>query len=68
MDLYEPLYFDRPVVKPELYASLRPRTYDQDLADKEEQFRAAGLEIAGRRVPTTSQMERRSSREWHGQE
>ena len=32
MDLYQPLYVDRPVVEPELYASLRPRTYDQDLA------------------------------------
>jgi len=26
-DLYEPLYIDRPEVKPELYASLRPRRY-----------------------------------------
>src|SRR6267142_3647655 len=42
MDLYEPLYVDRPEVKPELYASLRPRTYDQDLALKEEEFRRAG--------------------------
>ena len=33
MDLYEPLYVDRPVVRPELFSSLRPRTYDQDLAD-----------------------------------
>lgn len=43
MDLYQPLYVDRPEVKPELYASLRPRTYDQDLAAKEEQFRRAGI-------------------------
>lgn len=35
MDLYQPLYIDRPVVLPELYASLRPRTYDQDLAAAE---------------------------------
>jgi hypothetical protein len=42
MDLYEPLYLSRPEVKPELYASLRPRTYDQDLASKEGEFRAAG--------------------------
>jgi hypothetical protein len=40
MDLYEPLYLDRPEVKPELFASLRPRTYDQDLAKKEAEFRA----------------------------
>ena len=31
MDLYSPLYVDRPVVEPELYASLRPQTYGQDL-------------------------------------
>ncbi|MCE9528171.1 MAG: DUF4139 domain-containing protein [Planctomycetales bacterium] len=42
MDLYEPLYLSRPEVKPELYASLRPRTYDQDLAAKDGEFRAAG--------------------------
>ena len=35
MDLYEPLYLDRPVVQQELFASLRPRTYDQDLAMKD---------------------------------
>jgi hypothetical protein len=27
MDLYQPLYVPRPVVEPELFASLRPRTY-----------------------------------------
>ena len=27
MDLYNPLYVDRPVVEPELFASLRPATY-----------------------------------------
>lgn len=35
MDLYEPLYAERPVVEPELFASLRPQTYEQDLAEKE---------------------------------
>ena len=39
MDLYQPLYIDRPVVQPELYASLRPRVYDQDLAASEQEFR-----------------------------
>ncbi len=29
MDLYEPLYVNRPVVVPELFASLRPRLYGQ---------------------------------------
>jgi hypothetical protein len=31
MDLYEPLYVPRPVVEPELFASLRPQAYTADL-------------------------------------
>jgi hypothetical protein len=31
-DLYQPLYVPRPVVQPELYASLRPQTYDAAMA------------------------------------
>jgi hypothetical protein len=31
MDLYQPLYVPRPVVEPELFASLRPPTYSGDL-------------------------------------
>ncbi len=38
MDLYEPLYINRPVVQPELYASLRPRTYNQDLDKADAEF------------------------------
>ena len=38
MDLYQPLYVQRPEVKPELYAGLRPQIYDQDLAAKEAEF------------------------------
>ena len=44
MDLYQPLYIDRPVVQPELYASLRPRVYDQDLAASEAEFRKVAEE------------------------
>src|SRR6266700_3692604 len=33
-DLYQPLYVPRPVVQPELYASLRPQTYAAGLADQ----------------------------------
>ncbi len=44
MDLYEPLYVDRPVVQPELYSSVRPRVYEQDLAAREAEFRKAGAE------------------------
>ncbi len=40
MNLYDPLYVQRPVVEPELYASLRPQTYGQDLAAADKQFRA----------------------------
>ncbi len=38
MNLYDPLYVQRPVVEPELYASLRPQTYGQDLAAGEQEF------------------------------
>ncbi len=38
MDLYQPLYLSRPVVVPELFASLRPQTYDQDLARRDKEF------------------------------
>jgi hypothetical protein len=54
MDLYEPLYLARPEVKPELYASLRPRTYDQDLAAKEGEFRAAGEKLDKARAELAS--------------
>lgn len=40
MDLYEPLYVPRPEVELELYASLRPQTYGQDLARREKEFDA----------------------------
>jgi hypothetical protein len=33
MDLYEPLYVRRPLVEPELYASLRPQVYGQAMED-----------------------------------
>ena len=32
MDLYQPLYVPRPVVEPELFASLRPPTYEGNMA------------------------------------
>ncbi|MFN0020982.1 MAG: hypothetical protein ACKVP0_22210 [Pirellulaceae bacterium] len=43
MDLYQPMYIDRPLVQQELYASLRPRTYDQDLASADDEFRKARM-------------------------
>jgi hypothetical protein len=38
MDLYSPLYAQRPTVVPELFASLRPQVYEQDMKSKEERF------------------------------
>ena len=46
MDLYQPLFMARPIVTPELHASLSPRVYDQDLGAREADFQAAG---SGRR-------------------
>src|SRR5207245_21046 len=34
-DLYQPLYVPRPVVQPELYASLRPQTYEAGMQPDE---------------------------------
>ena len=42
MDLYSPLYAQRPVVVPELFASLRPQLYEQDLSREKTEFEAAG--------------------------
>ncbi|MEX2187828.1 MAG: hypothetical protein WD875_13570 [Pirellulales bacterium] len=47
MDLYQPLYLPRPVVEPELFASLRPQTYEQDLERAEADFRNAAKSRAG---------------------
>jgi hypothetical protein len=40
MDLYQPLYVQRPVVEPELFASLRPPTYSGTIKRLEEATRA----------------------------
>jgi hypothetical protein len=47
-DLYQPLYVPRPVVEPELYASLRPQTYEGDLRKFEEAKLRAELPNADR--------------------
>jgi hypothetical protein len=39
-ELYQPLYIPRPVVQPELFASLRPQTYDAGMEMKKEQLAA----------------------------
>ncbi len=56
MDLYEPLYAQRPLEQLELYASLRPQVYGDDLAQQGERFealsraRAAGRLASGKGV------------------
>src|ERR1051325_4588244 len=42
MDLYNPLYVDRPVVEPELFASLRPVTYRGAFDNRQGQFMIGG--------------------------
>ncbi len=48
MDLYRPLYVPRPVVRPELYASLLPQVYGQNMADEQSEFFAAANGMAER--------------------
>jgi hypothetical protein len=43
MDLYQPLYVPRPREELELYASLRPQVYGQDMEKKEVEFLARRL-------------------------
>jgi len=45
MDLYQPLYVPRPLVEPELYASLRPQVYGQTMSDAEKQLAQAGRRL-----------------------
>ena len=42
MDLYTPLYVPRPTVVPELFASLRPVTYNDDLNETQRRSRGRG--------------------------
>jgi hypothetical protein len=49
MDLYQPMFMARPFVTPDNHASVRPRTYDQDLAGVEQEFREARNRTAERR-------------------
>jgi len=51
MDLYQPLYLPRPWEKLELYASLRPRVYEQDLSQREKEFLARAEAMGGKVSP-----------------
>src|SRR5260370_955173 len=57
MDLYQPLYVPRPVVEPELFASLRPPTYSGALArnrGKEDDIDLSRTDIGDDRSKTTN--------------
>jgi hypothetical protein len=60
-DLYTPLYVPRPVVQPELYASLRPQVYDEGLELEKKQGEALALTNALRERADGRGMERRSA-------
>ncbi|MCS6850746.1 MAG: DUF4139 domain-containing protein [Gemmataceae bacterium] len=49
MDLYQPLYIPRPVVEPELFASLRPPTY-QSAMERELQAQPRAAAAVGERL------------------
>jgi hypothetical protein len=57
-DLYQPLYIPRPVVQPEIYASLRPQEYGagMDSARKMDTFAAAPLAVAAPALRRARQM------------
>lgn len=50
MNLYQPLYISRPLVEPELFASLRPQTYGQDMAGVDRDFAEAGKQARERQM------------------
>ena len=59
MDLYRPLYVPRPVVEPELFASLAPQVYGQDLAATERELAAVADGLRGRQL-AQGEMRRKS--------
>ncbi len=66
MDLYQPLYVDRPEVKPELYASLRPRVYDQDMEKAYADFRALADQTPSQEQLRAEVLSRRGARQTAG--
>jgi hypothetical protein len=60
MDLYQPIYIPRPVEMLELYSSLRPQSYDQDMERQDREFfaRAAGKSKA---MPVREMLAKRDS-------
>lgn len=60
MDLYQPLYIPRPLVEPELFASLRPPTYNAAMDDRLADAKAPGK-------PQDAQMRGRGEGKGQGQ-
>jgi hypothetical protein len=56
MDLYQPLYVARPMVEPELFASLRPPTYNSAVETKASLGRPAGADDALKRAEKSGAM------------
>ncbi|MGC3966303.1 MAG: hypothetical protein QM775_02705 [Pirellulales bacterium] len=52
MNLYDPLYVPRPTVEPELFASLRPQKYGQDMAGADREFAEAGKRLQEKQSAT----------------
>src|SRR5438132_1885260 len=53
-ELYQPLYIPRPVVQPELFASLRPQTYEGGLEEMRDMARLQAKAAANRPEPAAA--------------
>ncbi|MCK4274884.1 MAG: DUF4139 domain-containing protein, partial [Phycisphaerae bacterium] len=53
-DLYTPLYLSRPVVRPKLYASLRPRMYEEGIKSKVKEDKDIVVGVPARRYEARS--------------
>jgi hypothetical protein len=51
MNLYDPLYAPRPVVEPELFASLRPQTYEGNMGLQEKETKMGVMSEGGKAAP-----------------
>lgn len=60
MDMYEPLYAQRPVVVPELYAALKPQVYGQAMEKAGETLKEAQVPITTRGVGGKSDRDSRA--------
>jgi hypothetical protein len=65
MDLYNPLYINRPTVEPELFASLRPVTYRGGFG-KQDEFNGPGNANALREVEQQKRLQDRARSEGKG--